>query len=110
MKTSEAVAHRPLKVKAVHAGNPKTVTPLKVPDEALGCGFHEAVRGAPSLFICSLGHRFDIKRAGANPDPSELHLAPFPLLTPEEGSVKVAIAPDASAGHPEATPTNEQSS
>jgi hydrogenase large subunit len=31
-----------------HAGNTKTFTPFKVPDEAIGCGFHEAVRGVLS--------------------------------------------------------------
>src|ERR1700758_5383821 len=29
----------------VHAGRTATFTPFKVPDEAIGCGFHEAVRG-----------------------------------------------------------------
>ena len=31
--------------KEVHAGRTKTWTEFKVPDEAIGCGFHEAVRG-----------------------------------------------------------------
>jgi Fe-S cluster biogenesis protein NfuA/nitrite reductase/ring-hydroxylating ferredoxin subunit len=53
------------------------------------------------LMICSLGHRFSVKRAGASPDQSELHLDPLPLLTHENGSVKVAIAHDATAGHVE---------
>ncbi|MDR3417325.1 MAG: nickel-dependent hydrogenase large subunit [Nevskia sp.] len=29
----------------VHAGRTETSTPFSVPDEAIGCGFHEAVRG-----------------------------------------------------------------
>jgi hydrogenase large subunit len=32
----------------VHAGRTKTVTEFSVPDEAIGCGFHEAVRGVLS--------------------------------------------------------------
>ena len=32
----------------VHAGRTQTFTPFKVPDEAVGCGFHEAVRGVLS--------------------------------------------------------------
>jgi hydrogenase large subunit len=32
----------------LHAGRTATFTPFKVPDEAIGCGFHEAVRGVLS--------------------------------------------------------------
>jgi len=32
----------------LHAGNTRTWNDFKVPDEAIGCGFHEAVRGALS--------------------------------------------------------------
>ena len=32
----------------LHAGNTKTWAEFKVPDEAIGCGFHEAVRGVLS--------------------------------------------------------------
>ncbi|HEX2675918.1 MAG TPA: nickel-dependent hydrogenase large subunit [Polyangiales bacterium] len=32
----------------VHAGRTQTHTPFEVPDEAIGCGFHEAVRGVLS--------------------------------------------------------------
>ena len=35
-------------MKEVHAGRTATFTPFKVPDEAIGCGFHEAVRGVLS--------------------------------------------------------------
>jgi hydrogenase large subunit len=35
-------------MKELHKGNTKTFTPFKVPDEAIGCGFHEAVRGVLS--------------------------------------------------------------
>lgn len=34
--------------KEVHEGRIKTFTEFKVPDEAIGCGFHEAVRGVLS--------------------------------------------------------------
>jgi len=35
-------------IREVHAGRTQTFTPFKVPDEAIGCGFHEAVRGVLS--------------------------------------------------------------
>jgi hydrogenase large subunit len=35
----------------LHAGNTRTWTPFKVPDEAIGCGFHEAVRGVLSHHV-----------------------------------------------------------
>jgi hydrogenase large subunit len=35
----------------VHAGRLKTVTEFLVPDEAIGCGFHEAVRGVLSHHV-----------------------------------------------------------
>jgi hydrogenase large subunit len=35
-------------LKEVHAGRTTTWTDFKVPDDAIGCGFHEAVRGALS--------------------------------------------------------------
>jgi len=35
-------------LKEVHAGRTQTFTPFKVPNEAIGCGFHEAVRGVLS--------------------------------------------------------------
>ena len=38
-----------------HAGNTKTFTPFKVPDEAIGCGFHEAVRGVLSHHLVIRG-------------------------------------------------------
>ncbi len=43
------------------------------------------------LIVCSLGHRFDVKRAGLCPDDAGLHLDPLPLLT-QDGVVKVALA------------------
>ncbi len=35
----------------LHAGRTKTWTPFTVPDEAIGCGFHEAVRGVLSHHV-----------------------------------------------------------
>jgi hydrogenase large subunit len=35
----------------LHAGNTKTFEPFKVPEEAIGCGFHEAVRGVLSHHV-----------------------------------------------------------
>jgi hydrogenase large subunit len=38
-------------LKELHAGRTKTWTEFKVPDEAVGCGFHEAVRGVLSHHV-----------------------------------------------------------
>ncbi len=38
-------------LKELHAGRTKTWTDFKVPDEAIGCGFHEAVRGVLSHHV-----------------------------------------------------------
>ena len=35
----------------IHAGHTQTWSPFKVPDEAIGCGFHEAVRGVLSHHV-----------------------------------------------------------
>jgi hydrogenase large subunit len=39
----------------LHAGRTDTFTPFKVPDEAIGCGFHEAVRGVLSHHLVIRG-------------------------------------------------------
>jgi hydrogenase large subunit len=39
----------------VHAGRTETFVPFKVPDEAIGCGFHEAVRGVLSHHVVIKG-------------------------------------------------------
>lgn len=41
--------------KELHAGRTKTFTPFEVPDEAIGCGFHEAVRGVLSHHVVIRG-------------------------------------------------------
>ena len=38
-------------MKELHAGKTRTWTDFKVPDEAIGCGFHEAVRGVLSHHV-----------------------------------------------------------
>jgi hypothetical protein len=58
------------------------------------------------FIICSLGHRFDARRAGASAEDAGLHLDPLPLLT-KDGVVKVALSRNtdlgdrAHAGEPE---------
>lgn len=39
----------------VQAGRTETMVPFKVPDEAIGCGFHEAVRGVLSHHVVIKG-------------------------------------------------------
>jgi hydrogenase large subunit len=39
----------------LHAGRTETSVPFKVPDEAIGCGFHEAVRGVLSHHVVIKG-------------------------------------------------------
>ena len=39
----------------LHAGHTRTFTPFQVPDEAIGCGFHEAVRGVLSHHLVIKG-------------------------------------------------------
>jgi hydrogenase large subunit len=38
-------------LRELHAGRTQTWTPFKVPEEAIGCGFHEAVRGVLSHHV-----------------------------------------------------------
>ncbi|WP_406699272.1 nickel-dependent hydrogenase large subunit [Singulisphaera sp. Ch08] len=42
-------------LKELHAGRTKTWTDFKVPNEAIGCGFHEAVRGVLSHHVVIRG-------------------------------------------------------
>jgi hydrogenase large subunit len=42
-------------LKELHAGRTQTWTDFKVPDEAIGCGFHEAVRGVLSHHVVIRG-------------------------------------------------------
>ncbi len=43
-----------------------------------------------SALTCSLGHRYNVRRAGESPDDPTLHLDPLPLLE-SDGVVKVAL-------------------
>jgi Fe-S cluster biogenesis protein NfuA/nitrite reductase/ring-hydroxylating ferredoxin subunit len=52
--------------------------------------------------VCSLGHRYDVRHAGAGLDGAGLHLEPLPLMT-QDGTVRVARA-RAASNHPEAVP------
>jgi Fe-S cluster biogenesis protein NfuA/nitrite reductase/ring-hydroxylating ferredoxin subunit len=61
-----------------------------------------------ALVVCSLGHRYDVRRAGESPDDSGLHLDPLPLLT-RDGVVKVALAHGTSSGHDAPRPVHEHS-
>jgi hydrogenase large subunit len=58
----------------LHAGRSQTFTPFEVPDEAIGCGFHEAVRGV-------LSHHLVIR------DGKIANYHPYPP-TPWNGSVR----------------------
>jgi hydrogenase large subunit len=58
----------------LHAGRTQTFTPFEVPDEAIGCGFHEAVRGV-------LSHHLVIR------DKKIANYHPYPP-TPWNGSVR----------------------
>jgi hydrogenase large subunit len=42
-------------IREVHAGRTQTFAPFKVPNEAIGCGFHEAVRGVLSHHLVIRG-------------------------------------------------------
>ncbi|MBV8173285.1 MAG: nickel-dependent hydrogenase large subunit [Verrucomicrobia bacterium] len=41
----------------LHAGRTQTFTPFTVPEEAIGCGFHEAVRGVLSHHLVIRNHK-----------------------------------------------------
>lgn len=43
----------------IHAGKTRTWTPFTVPDEAIGCGFHEAVRGVLSHHMVIRGGKIE---------------------------------------------------
>jgi hydrogenase large subunit len=58
----------------LHAGRTQTFTPFEVPDDAIGCGFHEAVRGV-------LSHHLVIR------DGKIANYHPYPP-TPWNGSVR----------------------
>ena len=59
-----------------------------------------------SVLTCSLGHRFDVRRAGECPADPTLHLDPLPLLE-RDGAVKVALAYGADSGQDANRPVHD---
>jgi hydrogenase large subunit len=72
----------------LHAGRTETFTEFKVPDEAIGCGFHEAVRGVLSHHVVIRGGKI----ANYHPyPPTPWNASPrdsFGTLGPYEDAVK----------------------
>ena len=50
------------------------------------------------VILCSLGHRYDVHRAGTSLDKASVHLDPLPLLA-QDGVVRVAFARERSEDH-----------
>ncbi|MET0254096.1 MAG: NifU family protein [Terrimicrobiaceae bacterium] len=50
------------------------------------------------VLACSLGHRYDVQRAGGSLDRTSLHLDPLPLLV-QDSAVRVALARESSEDH-----------
>jgi Fe-S cluster biogenesis protein NfuA/nitrite reductase/ring-hydroxylating ferredoxin subunit len=63
---------------------------------------------AGSVLTCSLGHRFDVHRAGESPGDPALHLDPLPLLECD-GVVKVALAYGGVSGQDAHRPVHDHS-
>ena len=63
-----------------------------------------------SVLTCSLGHRYDVRRAGQSLGPADptLHLDPLPLLE-RDGIVKVALAQGVDSGHDAPSPVHDHS-
>ncbi|HEX4140944.1 MAG TPA: NifU family protein [Candidatus Methylacidiphilales bacterium] len=59
-----------------------------------------------SVLTCSLGHRYDVRRAGENLGDPTLHLDPLPLLE-RDGVVKVALAHEADSGQDANRPVHD---
>ena len=53
---------------------------------------------ANGVLVCSLGHRYDVQRAGGSLDQASLHLDPLPLLV-EDSAVRVAFARESREDH-----------
>jgi hydrogenase large subunit len=77
-------------LKEVHAGRTKTWTDFEVPDEAIGCGFHEAVRGVLSHHVVIRDgkianyHPYPPTPWNANPRDSVRHARPVRRRRPED--------------------------
>ena len=69
-------------LEGLHAGRTKTWTEFKVPDEAIGCGFHEAVRGVLSHHVVIATARspiiIPIRPRPWNANPRDIYGTPGP--------------------------------
>jgi hydrogenase large subunit len=76
-------------MKELHAGNMKTFQPFKVPDEAIGCGFHEAVRGVLSHHLVIRGGKVanyhPYPPTPWNASPRDVHGTPGPYEDAVQG-------------------------
>ena len=68
---------------ALHAGKTKTFSDFKVPDEAIGCGFHEAVRGVLSHHVViregKIANYHPYPPTPWNANPRDIYGTPGPL-------------------------------
>ena len=66
----------------LHAGRTETWTPFEVPDEAIGCGFHEAVRGVLSHHVVirdgKIANYHPYPPTPWNANPRDVHGTPGP--------------------------------
>ncbi len=66
----------------LHAGRTKTWTEFKVPDDAIGCGFHEAVRGVLSHHVVirdgKIANYHPYPPTPWNANPRDIHGTPGP--------------------------------
>ena len=66
----------------LHAGRTETWTPFEVPDEAIGCGFHEAVRGVLSHHVVirdgKIANYHPYPPTPWNANPRDIHGTPGP--------------------------------
>jgi hydrogenase large subunit len=74
----------------LHRGNTKTWTDFKVPDEAIGCGFHEAVRGVLSHHVVirkgKIANYHPYPPTPWNASPRDTHGTPGPYEDAVQGS------------------------
>jgi hydrogenase large subunit len=70
----------------LHAGRTRTWNDFKVPEEAIGCGFHEAVRGVLSHHVVIRNHKIanyhPYPPAPWNANPRDMYGTPGPMRTP----------------------------
>jgi len=77
-------------LKELHAGRTKTWTPFEVPDEAIGCGFHEAVRGVLSHHVVirdgKIANYHPYPPTPWNANPRDIYGTPGPYEDAVQGS------------------------